>query len=228
MANVDVFSNTRKTMIIPQPLNQLDKTTIFSIYPQEIVETKITVFPGYFVIPPGTIEKPSRLVVGASSWWREIFESDQVLEIPIHSAMMAKSIVDDWSQQFFVSTADGPGVFFLPGDLTVEAAQKQFPRAFIEADLRQKRWFLKLVNAADQLWARTNGNPIAISDTMRLAARLLGRDDKEWLQNFEAIQNARCVACGTMRNPAFPVCATCGAVTDPKRAEELNIKFQGK
>lgn len=226
--STNAFADTRR-MVVPQPVNPLDKTTLFSIFPKEIVETKLTVFPGYFVIPAGTVEKPSRLVVGASSWWREIFEADQILEIPIHSVMMAKSIVDDWANSQFFATADkGPGLFFLPGELTVEKAQKDFPAAFKMAHERQNRWFLALVNAADQLWARTNGNPLAIDDNMRLSAKMLGLDNKEWLQNFEAVQTARCVACGTMRNPAFPVCATCGAVTDPVKAESLGIKFQGK
>jgi hypothetical protein len=226
--SVNAFADTRKN-VIPQPLNLLDKSTLFSIYPKEIVETKLTVFPGYFVIPEGSPEKPSRLVIGASSWWREIFESDQILEIPIHSVMMAKSIVDDWATTQFFSTPDkGPGLFFLPGDLTVEKAQKDFPLAFTNAKERQDRWFLSLVNAADQLWARTNGNPLSIDDNMRLSARMLGLDNKEWLQNFEAVQNTRCPACGTMKNAAFPVCATCGAITDQKKADSLGIKFQGK
>lgn len=216
----------RRVQIIPQPTNPLDKTTIFSIFPKEIIEDKITVFPGHFTIPPGSLEIPSRLVVGASSWWKEIHESEQLLEIPQHSLMMAKSIVNDYvSGMLGVSPDDGPGLFFIPTEITSEEAKKTYPKVFADAHERQKRWYLKLVNLADQLWARTNGNPLSISDDMRLAARMLGRDGKEWLQNFEAVQSSRCPACGTMRNSLFPVCPTCRAVTDPEKAKKLGIKF---
>jgi hypothetical protein len=217
----------RAPQVIPQPINPLDKTTIFSVYPKDIVERKITVFPGFFEIPKGTPDAPSKLVVGASSWWKDIPESHQLLEIPIHSVMMANSIINDYMQGMLgASLESGPGLFFLNGDLDLAKAQKDFPDVFKNAVERQKRWFLNLVNIADTLWARTNGNPMAINDDMRLAARYLGRDDREWLANFQAVQNTRCAACGTMRNPAFPVCATCGAITDVKKAAELGIKFQ--
>jgi hypothetical protein len=208
------------------PPNALDKTTIFSIYSKTVDEKKITVFPTRFIIPAGTPEKPSSLVVGPSSWWKEIHESDQLLEIPQHSAMMAKSIVDDYCSGIFgyIPGISEPGLFWIPGELTVAEAKKQHGALFQQAEQRQREWYLRLVQAADSLWSRTNMSPSAISDDMRRAARELKLDTKEWLTNFQAVELTKCVACGSARNPAFPVCPTCKHV-DKAKAKELGLAF---
>jgi hypothetical protein len=74
----------------------MDKTTIVSIYPNEIIETKPTIQPGRFVIPAGSFEKPSITVVGPSSWWREIDMDQPLLEIPVSSVQIADSVIKDY------------------------------------------------------------------------------------------------------------------------------------
>lgn len=211
---------------IPMQLNEFDKTTIFSIFPKEITEYKITVFPSHFVIPAGTVESPSKLTIGPSSWWKEIPESDQILEVPQHSLMMAESLVKDYCNGLlgFAPNAQ-PGLFFLPGDLTVKEAQAKYPQRFATANEKQRNWYLSLVNFADQAWSRTNNNPMAIGDDMRLAARELKLDTKDWLANFEAVALIKCVACGQPRNPAFPICPNCKNIVDVVKAKALGLKF---
>jgi hypothetical protein len=59
----------------------MDKSTIVSIYPKEINEVKHTIEPGRFHLKPGKPDSPSLLVVGSSSWWKEIDE-EQLKENP--------------------------------------------------------------------------------------------------------------------------------------------------
>ena len=219
--------NTTRINVIPMPKNPMDKTTIISIWPRAIHEEKITLFPGSFDIPAGSMEKPSSLVVGASSWWKEVWESNQLLEIPQHSYMVAKSIIDDWVKGLhgYVGGQAQPGLFCLPGEVSVKEVKEKHKELLDRAETWQRAYYLNLVNIADVLWPTSNNNPIAISDIMRLAAQELKLDTKEWLKNFQSIELRQCVACGSPRNPAFPICPNCKTVVDVAKAKELGLKF---
>jgi len=118
-----------------------------------------------------------------------------------------------------------PGIFYLPGEYTVEKVKKEQPLLLQKALANQKKWFMELIRIADILWSRSNGNPLSISDDSRLACRELNIQNKPWLGDIQAAELVRCIACGSLRNPAFPICQTCKAVVDPVRAKELNLSF---
>jgi hypothetical protein len=42
-----------------------------------------------------------------------------------------------------------------------------------------------------------------------MAARELGLDNRPWLKLDVQVDMVRCFACGSLRNPEFPICATC-------------------
>ena len=88
--------NQANRRTIRAPVNPLDKSTVISILPKPISERKATIQPGMFELPPGTFENPSILVVGTSSWWREVDENQPLLEIPVSSVQVADSIVRDY------------------------------------------------------------------------------------------------------------------------------------
>lgn len=209
------------------PTNPLDVSTVISIFPKEIIETKVTLFPGVFHLTPGSYLNPSRLVVGPSSWWKDVGEEQPLLEIPVSSIQIAKSIVDDYSNGILgcdMGEAQ-PGLFFIPGEIEIKELLSKHRPQLDRAAQRQRNWYTTLVKLADALWSRSNGNPLAISDDMRLAARELSFNNKEWLADFQHVEMARCIACGSMRNPLYPVCPTCKAVVDPEMAKKLNLKF---
>jgi len=211
--------------VLPTPKDTNDKTTIFSIYPMEIKEEKITSFPSFFVIPPGTFDKPSRLVVGGSSWWKEIHDSNQLLEIPIYSSAVAKSVVDDYVNSLLAYTPYAhPGLFYIPGDVTVERAKKEYTSAFVEADRKQRAYYKALVDMADVMWSSTSKNPRSISSIMRLAAHELKMETKEWLANEQAVAYTSCPACGSAHNPNFPVCMSCKTIVYPDKYKALGLK----
>jgi len=209
-----------------KPINPLDKSTVVSIYPKHIHETKPTIQPGVFDVPAGSYEHPSILVVGSSSWWREIDEEQPMLEIPVSSVQIAESIVRDWANGLLACNMTDlmPGVFSLPGAFTHEKLLRDEKIKLDTAQANQRRWFQALVKIADVMWSRSNGNPLSIDDNMRMAARELGLN-KEWLADFQIVELVKCIACGSLRNPLYPVCPICKAVVDTETAKKLNIQF---
>lgn len=207
------------------PVNPLDKSTIISIYPLEIRDIKPTIFPGTFVIPAGSKDNPGLLTVGPSSWWKEIDPEQPLLEVPISSVVVADSIVKDYVNSVLETSTDARmGLMYVPGGHNLESIKKNFSKLLIEMEVRQNAWFSKLVRLADSLWARANGNPLAISDDMRMAAKILNLE-KDWMKEFKHVDMVKCQACGNLRNPEYPICSVCKAVVDPEKAKALNLKF---
>lgn len=219
--------NAIKRRTIRAPINPMDKSTVISIHPKEIEETKHTIQPSKFIIPPGSFENPSILVVGPSSWWRDIDEDQPLLEIPVSSIQIADSIVKDYCNGIFGCNMSDimPGLAYLPGEFTVEKIKKDHPKLLESLKKKQDNWYAFLVKAADSLWARSNGNPLAVSDDMRLAANELGiQQTKDWMKHHQMMEMVRCMACGSLKNPDYPVCATCKAI-DVNHPSAKNVKF---
>ena len=206
--------------------NPMDKCTIVSIFPKEIEEYKVTIEPGRFKIAAGSFEKPAILVVGSSSWWKDIDVEQPMLEIPVSSIQIADSVVKDYCNGMLgCDMANAmPGLFFVLGPHTVLDILTKFKEKLIEVKARQDNWYNILVMLADSLWARSNGNPLVISDEMRLAARSLHRNDKPWLRDFQSVPKVPCKYCGSLRDTAFPICPSCKAI-DPAHPLAKEIKF---
>lgn len=209
------------------PVNPLDKSTIVSVFPKEIIEVKHTIQPGKFTIPAGSIAKPSLLVVGPSSWWREVDEDQPLLEIPIYSIHIAESVIKDYCNGLlgFNAEAASPGLFYIPGEHIIDDVRSKYATELKKAVDRQKAWYNNLIRLADSLWARSNNNPLTISDDMRMAATELGvQGTKDWMKSFQSIGQVRCVACGTLKNPEFPICASCRHI-DMSHPKAKELKF---
>jgi len=233
--NEAILLQQKRRTIRAEP-NPLDKCTVVSIFQKDIVEVKHTIQPGVFRISKGTISKPALLVVGPSSWWREVNEDEPLLEIPVASISVANSVVNDYINGMLAYNPGMacPGLFYVPGakwnekqevDLAATLAwiQKEHTNQLEKAFNMQKQWYYDLVKMADILWARTNGNPIAVDDNMRLAAQELGIKDKPWMQDFNTVDMTACPACGALRNPAFPICGQCRTIVDKKKFDELGL-----
>jgi len=212
---------------IRAPTNPMDKSTVVSILPKKISERKATIQPGLFEIEAGKFDNPSILVVGPSSWWREIDENQPLLEIPVSSIQIADSIVRDYCNGLLACDMAGrmPGLFYIPGEFNVERLRKDHNQLLLNAREKQKAWFLELIRIADILWSRSNGNPLSISDDARLACRELHIENKPWLGDIQAAELVRCIACGNLRNPQYPVCPVCKAVVDKELAKKLELTF---
>lgn len=206
-------------------INDMDKCTIFSVYPKDIEEKKITLMPFMYQIPAGTPEKPSRVVIGPASWWRDVDPEQPLIEIPVSSVVVAQSVVLDYTKSIYGYTAGKrcPGIFFLTGDVSVEQLKSTTHiHRLKKAIEEQKAWYNFLCEAADALWARSNGNPLAIMEDMKLAATALGYS-REWMKNQVQATLIRCINCGELRNPEFPTCKHCHAIIDKELAKKLGL-----
>lgn len=212
---------------IRAPVNPMDKSTVVSILPKKIIERKVTIQPSIFELEAGTFDKPSCLVVGPSSWWREVDEHQPLLEIPISSVTIADSVVRDYMNGLLACDMDtqSPGLFYVPGVFDAVGIKEEHMSLLLKAQRVQKKWFMELIKIADILWARSNGNPLSISDDARLACKEMNIQNKPWLGDIIAAELVRCVACGNLRNPAYPICAVCKAIADPELAKKLNLTF---
>ena len=204
--------------------NPMDRCTIVSIFPKDIDEEKPTIYPGKFHVPAGSYENPSVLVIGSSSWWKDV--NDQPLEIPNSSIQVAESIVKDYcSSTLGCNMGDAtPGLFFVLGEHKAIEIKLKYKQKLDETKVHQDNWYKILVRLADSLWARANGNPLVISDEMRLAARSLNHNEKPWLKDFATVEMVKCKACGTLKHPEYPVCPVCKAI-DNTHAGSKDLKF---
>jgi hypothetical protein len=218
------------------PVNPMDRTTIVSVYPTPIEDFKPTIFPGRHVIEAAPKGGFSLLVVGPASWFKEMEEGQPFLEIQTGSLKVAEAFITDFVTSLLGSNASdiAPGLFYLPGEFDRESVQKwvnpKDPKDTFKARIeaareRQKRYFMELVKIADMLWSRTNGNPLSVSDDARLAATELNLTTKPWLQDFKTVELVPCPACGELVNSNYPVCKSCKAIVNKKRADELGIVF---
>jgi len=219
--------NDRRAM--RAPVNPMDKSTVFSIYPRKVDEVKHTIQPGRFIVDPGSYDNPSRLVVGPSSWWRELDEQQELLEITVSSIMIADSIVKDFSNGILGCDMGEarPGLFFIMGDvsLTELRSKPEYLKLLNQARQRQLNWFKVLVEMADIDWSRSNGSPLVISADMQLAARELNLLDKDWMKNLQATSTVRCIACGHLNRESTVVCPNCKVVIDAKRFADMKLTF---
>ena len=226
MGFLDVWRRNRQ---VRAPKNEYDKSTVFSILPKDIRETKPTLEPGTFEIAAGSPENPTRLVVGSSSWWREIDPEQPLLEIPVSSVQIAESIVRDYSNGIIMCDMGEvrPGLFFLAGDVTINELKTKHKELLQQAINRQENWFRALIKLADSFWARTNGNPLSISDDCRLAAKMMKVEDRPWLLDFklESVKLERCPACGEIRDTNFPMCKHCKTIIDADKFAKLGLKI---
>lgn len=218
--------DTLRRNTVRAPSNPMDRTTVVSIYPKMIHETKATIQPGIFIIPAGSYEKPSTLIVGPSSWWKELPEEQPLLEIPSSSIQIADSIVRDYCIGILESNmADCmPGLFYLPGSVSIKELKEKYQLQLDKANAKQTVWFHALVKAGDVLWARSNGNPLSVSDDMRMAARALGVT-KDWMVNMDNTEMVKCKACGVLNNSAVVVCPNCKVIIDPEKFKTLGLSF---
>lgn len=198
------------------PVNPMDKSTVVSIYPKQIDFRNITLTPGKWSIDAGSVEFPAILVVGSSSWFKDTHPDEELIEIPVGSVQVAESLVRDYCGLLFGSGADAnPGLFFVPGDFSAKEIKSEHKMLLEQAVRRQGNYWRSLIKYADSLWARANGNPLAINEEMRLAAKTLGVQDRDWMKDHANMGQVRCFACGEFKNPEFPICKSCHTI-DPE------------
>jgi hypothetical protein len=218
---------TRNRSVMRVPVNPLDKSTIISVYPKDIDEIKTTLQPGRFHIDAAPEGDISVTAIGPSSWFKELEIDQPLLEIIEPSVEVARSVIDDYCSGLLGCDMGEkkPGLFWVPGVFSKEEAKKKFASEIAKAHDKQNNWFKELCNLADAFWIRTNGNAMAISDDMRIAAKALNLLDKPWLKDSLTMQLVKCKACGTLISESVVVCPNCKVILDAKRFAEMKFEF---
>ncbi len=191
--------------------NPLDKATIVSIMPVPISEVKPSLFPGRFDLEVGSLKDPAILTIGPSFWYYQPPNDGPVMEINHSAVQMADSVIRDYCTGMLGCDMHDkrPGLFFIPGEVGKKTVLNTHYKELEVAEIKQKAWFVELVKLGDMLWATGNGNPLVIWDLMRIAARSLGMESKDWVKDMIAVEKVRCIGCGFLKDPAYPVCPGC-------------------
>lgn len=219
-----IVGNQRRT--IRAEVNEMDRCTVVSIFPKDIPARNSFIQPGNFLIKAGSLENPSLLVVGSSSWWKEVPDDPELFEVPVPSKQVANSIVNDHVLSMWKSDpqAAHPGVFWVAGEHNKESIFKNYRQRLEHASKMQKAWYEALVTETDALWAQHNGNPKVVLADAKLAALELNLRDKLWMKDHSTLKMVECPACGALRKTDFPICAACKTIVDEKRYKELGLK----
>ena len=221
------------------PRNPADKSTIVSVFPKAIIEDKPTIFPGHFVIPAAAQGDFSLTVIEGSSYYiPSMIEHMPPTEVQVNSAALALAIINDYLSATWLASKGvrGPGVFWIPGVHTrtsILTYKDELGRTFqelkAEAERQQKAWFALIMDFADEVWARSNGNPKGIPEDARIAAEYLGvSSTKPWMENTMATALEHCPSCGEMINLSYPTCKHCHAIVNKEKAKELGLVFATK
>ena len=235
--DVQAHGSQGRQVIFLLPKNPADKSTIVSIIPKVIVETKHTIFPQTYIIPKAPIDGFALLSVGSASWFMaNQNEKLPPIEVQVNSWQLAESIVLDYCAGIWECNMNDqmPGLFCIPGEwdsssilhFTDRRTGKKFEQMLGEARVKQRAWFMALVNASDGDWAQTGGNPRAITDDARMAASIL-KLDKPWMKDHQAMEMSNCPYCGELVNPRFPVCRHCNRTINAEAAANLDKMFTG-
>lgn len=210
--------------MMPNLINQIkDESTIFSIVPHEINEFKPGILPGRFMIPACVDDtKPSRVVVGPSTWLVTVPGQKKQLRISQASFEIARSIVMDFLDgQLFIDEASRPGIFWMQGNISVVDFLKR-PEYQILKD-QQRRWFVLIVKKTEEDWHKYHHHRV-VTDQARFAVKALGLPTPEWMTLEEVgLSFNKCPACSTMNDPANIICSNCSCVLQKEKFEKLQF-----
>ena len=200
-------------------------STIISIIPFQVTEFKPGIYPGSFVIPASKDERPMSLIIPPAITFVDRIDQP-ALRIRLSSFEIAQSVVNDYILSNLGTDLDRnakPGIFCVPGTHT-EKLEDNFVDELLAAHRSQQNWFLKLVEIADDDFAKDQRH-IVVSDIQRHACRALGYE-RPWLLKLKEeneVKPKTCVACYTPVHPNAIICPVCKTVLDRERYAELKL-----
>jgi hypothetical protein len=204
-----------------------DISTVVSILPYRVNVDFPTVFPGRYTLEPSEENKFSFVHVtrGRTDRYLGGPTNKGVVSLPILSEQIADAIVKDHIRANIcvVPNFAEPGIFNLPNQANEQDISKS--EKLINARIRQKQWFIKLVEQAESDWKRT-GNTRAVGLLARIAAKRLGLQfDWTTEENVREQEINKCPVCMAIVSPVAVICMTCKYILDNKRYEALKNNF---
>lgn len=191
--------------------------SVISILPIEIRDSKPNLYPGNFIIPAGSVEKPGILTVGNSRFYVPMAFGAAPLAVQSYCTEVAKSIVTDWvGAMLSVDAESRPGIFVAEGQFkTTDEVRAKLATELVKAQIAQRQWFIRLVNLADHEFSKHH-QAESISDLQKVAGRELNLRDKPWMMTVDQLSVNNCPACYHPVNVSAVICGSCRYVLKPE------------
>ena len=199
--------------------------TIVSIVPFEVNEEKPGLIPGRFHIAASDGVEPILLHIQNAMHYVYLDENRGSLPARDPSDEVAKSIVNDFVQaQLGISETAFPGIFWVPGALTLEEIKSQYSVELIKARSAQRAWMNNICRMADDDWNRYHKHSV-ISDFQRKSAEILGwsADEHEWMNTSLTINPEKCPNCQIALAKGTVLCPSCRCVLDLEKYKKLQF-----
>jgi hypothetical protein len=199
----------------------VDASTVISLLPVPLDETKPGLIPSQFIIP--AVHDPMRelatLTVLRARFPVYLDENRPALVVPCPSDILAESICQDYksSVSHYNPGVSEPGLFWVRGDFTEDQIKELFITELNTARRLQIEWFKALVSEADDDWEKTHLRK-AISSVQRLACKALGLE-RDWnldaaVEDVMKVTVKPCTFCRSEIHVEAIVCPFCRAILD--------------
>lgn len=196
--------------------------TMVSYYPLPFDEFVGFVYPSRYYIPASDGKHPQFLKVEDAFYLVPNLTREDApqIRIIVPAQELAQNMVNDFrSSSMYTGENAYPAVFYVPESVDEQTLLKKYTREVSNALEAQKRWFIRLVMAADDAWAKTKQHRM-ISDIQRMAANILGYD-REWLRVIQEV--AKCPGCGFTVSPSQAICGNCKCIINPELYKTLKF-----
>ncbi len=199
-----------------------DQSTIFSIVPFYIFESKPGIYPGNFSIEACANDKePSRLLVGKSLHLMTVGGRKEPIRIETASYQIAQSIVNDFlNGQLWVDEDSKPGICWIQGNISTNIFLLSHKDMYERMLKTQKNWFIKVIKETDNDWRKSHNSHV-VTDHAKFAARVLGLKPEWMMQEEIALNFSKCPACNTMNDPQNAICTNCKCILNKAKYETL-------
>jgi len=203
-------------------VSKLDISTVVSILPVKIDESKPGLLPTQYIIP--AVLDPRKdvntLLVARARFPVYLDENRPALIVPAPSDVVADSICRDYkvSMSEYVPGVAEPGLFWLRGSLTVKDIETTHKDELSRARELQIAWFHKLVETADDDWGKYKMRRM-VSSIQRQACNVL-KLDREWNTEKESNFNLSLKPCPFCRADVHPeaiICTHCRGIINMER-----------
>lgn len=211
------------TPIMPKVVEP--ESTVVSMIHQDIREEKVGLVPSVFLIKAGSMENPSITHIKAAHHFVYLDGDRGSLPVRDASYEVARSIVEDYTtSQMCVSDGCFPGLFWLPGKLSLEEIKRHedFGPILQTVKIAHQRWMLKLTQSADDDFARYQKHNV-VSDFQRKMAEImhLPQEKHPWMNVANSLESDNCPGCGQLVKPNIAVCPNCKCVLNEEKAALL-------
>jgi hypothetical protein len=200
-------------------------SSLISYAKRDIFETIPGLQRATFDLPASMENIPTIIHVDDSHYFKPDIDGHQD-RVFVPSEQIVKSVVHmHITSQLLYKVDQHPALFCIPNIAVSLEDLKQYGDLVLGAIEKQRRWYVALVQLADDDWQLVHRHNV-ISDIQRTAARELGLT-RDWLIEIQdETGKGSCPFCGTgLLNSDAPICPTCGKVHNPTRMAELELLY---